>query len=284
MLTIVYNFPKALLWECDWIEYLFKDIPHKTVENLDHSLVFNNSIVVYPHFHRSNCDDYLKKLDSMNMRYGLIHLSDELQTPNLLPECQIVYLKSGFVLRNYFRESMADNVLHFPLGYISGFANISTIKDITKRTYCWTMISARWDENRQKMADALNIVPNGRLHIASEEGGSLSPGRMSRIYRDSIFIPCPAGNFTIDTFRVTEALEAGSIPLVEKNEYWIKSYGPDFPGIQVDSWDDAAILMIHLAADEDALRRHYEESQAWWVNRKNKTIESIKSLVLKTFN
>ena len=93
MLTIIYNFPKKLLWEADWIEYLFNDIPHKTVENIDHSMIVDNCVIIYPHFHRNYCDSYIKKLDALNISYGLIHLSDELQTPTLLPECQLIYEK-----------------------------------------------------------------------------------------------------------------------------------------------------------------------------------------------
>ena len=36
----------------------------------------------------------------------------------------------------------------------------------------------------------------------------------------SIFVPCPRGNSSPDTFRLYEALEAGSIPIVERDEYW----------------------------------------------------------------
>lgn len=272
-LTIVWNRAKSVSWESTWIEYLFRNIPHTTIENLNHDQFIDNSVIVdslcWAPYHNS----YVKELAARNFKFGLIHLSDETTRDNIDS-----YKHCRFVLRNYFREQVADNVMHIPLGWNDGFTDATDNGPITSRKHVWSFVGERWDHNRNVMAAEMSRVPNGNLYVVHHTGPRLNPTEMGKLYRDSIFVPCPRGAISMDNFRVTEALEAGCIPIVEKSDYWFKMHGDDFPALQISDWNTAPDLISKYLISPMELETLRLRCSRWWHDKKDQLTSSVETL------
>lgn len=277
LLTIVWQRSRNSVWEDEWIEYLFKDIPHRTIENLDHSQYVNNSVVVDALCWAPYHNDYIREMTARKYRFGLVHLTDEdgISDTSSYGQCR-------FVLRNYYRPGLGDHVLQVPLGWNTGFTQHQENPPVTNRSYTWSMVAHRWDQNRNDMVQHMSNFPGGKLYVVGHHGPRLSVPEMSKIYRDSIFVVCPNGAITPDSFRITEALEAGCIPVVQKNDLWFKSYGSDFPAVQINQWNELPnVLVNHLIRPKEleALRQHCYQ---WWTDTKEKTVKNVTDLVLNS--
>lgn len=273
-LTIIWQRSRKSVWEDDWIEYLFQNIPHTTIENLDHSLLLNNCIIVDAICWAPYHNNYINQLKLKNFNFGLIHLTDETRADDISS-----YKDCKFVLRNYYRSNVPDHVLHFPLGWNTGFRDITENKPYENRHYLWSFVGERWDSNRSSMNHFMSTLPQGKIYIAKQHGPRLSVPDMSKIYRDSIFVPCPKGALSVDSFRVTEALEAGCIPIVEKSSYWRELHGDMFPAVQIDSWEMAPKVVEKIYNDKDILTSLGRKCQSWWEQTKSTLKGKIEDLV-----
>lgn len=273
-LTIVWQRARTSVWEDEWVEYLFKDIPHRTIENLDHTQFIDNSVIVdaicWAPYHNA----YINELASRGYNFGLVHLTDESTKDDISS-----YDKCKFVLRNYYRGSMPDHVMHVPLGWNTGFTDYIQDIPLMNKQHVWAFVGARWDQNRNEMASVMTSIPGGSLYVADHTGPRLAPAQMGRFYSDAIFVPCPSGALIIDSFRVTEALEAGCIPIVERSDYWFKMHGKDFPAIQIDSWQQAPSVISDLLNDISRLTALRILCHTWWSAHKYNITEKVNKLV-----
>ena len=273
-LTIVWNRARSASWESTWIEYLFRNIPHKTIENLDRSQFIDNSIIVesicWAPYHNQYCQD----LHDRGLKFGIIHLTDESTRDNIDS-----YQHAEFVLRNYYREGLSEKVLNIPLGYNDNFTDLTDNPSSRERKYLWSYVGERWDQNRNAMAGAMRTVPNGNLYVVHHTGPRMSVVDMSRMYRDSVFVPCPRGAISMDNFRVTEALEAGCIPIVERSDYWAKMHGPNPPLIQISNWQEAPAIIADLANDPARLEMVRLTCKQWWEERKLQLTDQVENLI-----
>lgn len=117
---------------------------------------------------------------------------------------------------------------------------------------------------RRELAETLERL-RGEAVLTDAFGSGLAyPEYLERMSRAKV-IPCPAGPFTPDTFRLYEALEAGCIPVVEetaKNRpdpgYWKMLLG-EVPFPVVTEWRDFPKLLERISWPADANRL-----SAWW--------------------
>jgi hypothetical protein len=273
-LTIVWNRARSASWESTWIEYLFRNIPHKTIENLDRSQFIDNSIIVESICWAPHHNQYCQDLHDRGLKFGIIHLTDESTRDNIDS-----YRHAKFVLRNYYREGLPEKVLNIPLGYNDNFTDLTNNLNSRERKYLWSYVGERWDQNRNVMAGAMRTVPNGNLYVVHHTGPRMSVVDMSRMYRDSVFVPCPRGAISMDNFRVTEALEAGCIPIVERSDYWAKMHGPNPPLIQIGNWQEVPNIIADLANDPARLEMVRLTCKQWWEERKLQLTDQIEDLV-----
>jgi hypothetical protein len=278
-LTIVWNRARSASWESTWIEYLFRNIPHRTIENLDHTQFIDNSIIVDSICWAPYHNQYCQEMHNRGYKFGIIHLTDESTRDNIDS-----YRNAEFVLRNYYREGMMSKVLHIPLGYNDNFTDLTDNPSARERKYLWSYVGERWDQNRNAMAAAMRTVPNGNLYVVHHTGPRMSVVEMSRMYRDSVFVPCPRGAISMDNFRVTEALEAGCIPIVERSDYWAKMHGPNPPFIQINNWQEVPEIIADLIKDPSRLEIIRLSCKQWWEDRKLQLTEQVEAIVASTMN
>jgi lipopolysaccharide biosynthesis glycosyltransferase len=149
-----------------------------------------------------------------------------------------------------------------------------------KYTWCFAgQVHAQGD--RSKMIDLLKKC-NGEyhLHVAEgwQSGNSLSTQEYKKILSDSIFVPCPRGNTSVDTFRLYEALEVGAIPIVEKSDYWSDMLG-EHPLIETASWNNISNDINLLLENTEWIIKHSKKVQSWWVKYKQQLKQDIANII-----
>ena len=85
---------------------------------------------------------------------------------------------------------------------------------------------------------------------------------MQKIYFDTNFAPCPAGFFHPESYRIYEALQCGTIPIVESvYNYFDKTY-PNNPFIKIKKWNEAKVIIDNWSHDKILHKR--KECVDWW--------------------
>ena len=134
---------------------------------------------------------------------------------------------------------------------------------------------------RAKMIDSLKKC-NGEHHLHVVEGwqsgNSLSTQQYKNVLSDSIFVPCPRGNTSVDTFRLYEALEVGAIPIVEKSDYWSNLLG-EHPLIETASWNNISNDINLLLENSQWIIEHSKKVESWWVEYKKQLKQNIAKIV-----
>jgi hypothetical protein len=278
MITLIWQCDYNTAWECDWLEYLFKDIPHNTIKDTTQTQYIDRSLIIFNA--TVNNDQYLNNLSAKGFQFGLIHLSDEWSkdsTDN--------YQLANVVMRNYYKD-LGSKVINFPLGCMKTFPYDLISKTINQRTYTWSFSGHIDKTTRPIMAENMLLVDNGQGYFkrcgenwGPFQGHALNPVELANMYNDSIFVPCPHGNESIDSFRVCEALQAGALPIVETSDYWSKLYGNDHPLIEVDDWKHAPGLIKVLMQDLLTLEQKRLFTHNWWVKYCNNLRGKLKNIL-----
>jgi len=182
-----------------------------------------------------------------------------------------------------YRPDVVGNVLQIPLGFSKGFNVTSPNLKSTERRLLWSFVGHRWDPTRQAMYEEMKNIGPGLCHVVGQTGERMSVHDMSNVYKDSIFVPAPRGWFTIDTYRVTEALEAGCIPIIEASDYWRQLYREEIPCIKICQWGDTQALRIvsSMASNADYLEGIRVQCSDWWTTIKQRTTDEVEELVEK---
>jgi len=96
---------------------------------------------------------------------------------------------------------------------------------------------------------------------------------MSEILSSTEFIPCPNGFFHPETYRVYEALECESIPIVENAFKYYDRLFPDNPFIKIDRWIEAKLIIQKW--NEEQIIKKRKECKIWWTDYKSKLQQEI---------
>ena len=135
---------------------------------------------------------------------------------------------------------------------------------------------------RAEMIDALKKTGGEyycNVNSAWQSEDSLSTQDYKKILEQSIFVPCPRGNSSPDTFRLYETIEAGSIPIVERDEYWNSLFGDDHPLIQVSDWNKAVNDIIALSEETEWQKEYSQKLASWWNAQKAALKQKIKTTI-----
>jgi len=263
MITIIWHSNRENSWEKDWVEYLFAQTPHQTINDYRQEIIIPNSVIVYNS--SVNINRYIERAHGTS--FGLIHLSDEWEADDVS-----IYSQAHVVFRNYYKD-LGPNVVNIPLGCMVGIPYDHIPIPIKDRSITWSFSGHVDKTTRPEMAKFMVNVPNGKYYFKKSDenwgafgGHKLNPIDLFKMYSQTIFVPCPRGNQSIDSLRVCEALEAGSIPIVERNDYWQKLYGPDNPLLQIDNWSIAPSIIHMLLKDLDRLEYQRKNTYNWWKN------------------
>lgn len=213
---------------------------------------------------------WVKFASDVGKQFTLLHTSDEWERDALdvyaLPGCK-------HVVRNYWRPGLPGNVLTIPLGYKKGMFGSERVST-AMQPYLWTFAG---DPNKSGRAAVLSTLTEAgpyKMHCTAgwKAANCLTVDEYRAFLQSGTFTPCMTGNWNVDCFRIWEALECGSVPIVfspTKNQpynYFNGLLGDGHPLIVVNAWEDAASIMMNLR--DAALQNYKQRLFTWWNNYK----------------
>jgi hypothetical protein len=128
------------------------------------------------------------------------------------------------------------------------------------------------NERRLDCTNELNKIKGGEILGTKGFGQGYEYSEYVDKMSRAKVIPCPGGPATPDTFRVYEALEIGSIPVLDQHagvgkfggDYWKMVLG-DHPLKTIDDWSEFPKVLKSELNNYDARQKEISE---WWVKFK----------------
>lgn len=152
-----------------------------------------------------------------------------------------------------------------------------TLKPLAERRLDWCYAGHAFSHaGRSQLAQILLKQSGGEVHVSGGFAQGLPQADYIRLLADSRIIPCPSGHFTPESFRLYEALEAGCLPVTDREpppsrphikSFWTDLLG-DVPWPMVGNWAELPDLLAKYKADPIALQRDANKAGAWWARYK----------------
>ena len=223
-------------------------------------------------------------------RYGIILRGDEglsnymgyISSPNCI-----------FIIRSYFNpiayQAAKFSKSHYKLLHIRGYCydnyydickkNLRQEKDIP-----WFFSGLMFKSGRIDMVNAFFKFPGGK-YLSTEQGflkdeektTALKSEEYFKYMNRSFFVPCPMGWVNIDTQRIYETLDAGSIPVVTYNlsgqsidpNYWSHIFNEkEIPCVIGTNWDEA-VEKCKAIMSSNRYEQLNQKFQTFWANRQS---------------
>jgi len=199
----------------------------------------------------SKAYEYIHELIKSGNKFGVVLLSDEtLEEP-------MFYLKEPnclFAARNYFSPKYYQNpkVFTFPLGYRHCFEHfVKETKKASDRRLTWSFAGSL-KADRNTAINCFTKLKPYQLNVCElfNDPKQLTTKEYAQVLADSVFAIAPQGGYNLDSFRIYEALEASTIPVVMNStpyfkvtsSYWhlIFQGETELPFVRADNWEEAA--------------------------------------------
>jgi len=262
--------------EFGWLKDMFGGHVGMTVERMDAGQTPSDEPIVFvqrPWVDKTALE--LARWSSAGAKFYVLHLSDEYSADRIdfygLPGCL-------GVVRNYIRADLGafgNKVLVIPLGphwsIPGGVPHTHTPKP-PFRELAWSFIGTGWKGRREKLRALMGIGEEHRCVFMDEWNSPKMLGREETlaVLLNSWMVPCPGGQ-NPETFRVYEALEAGAVPIVVKeegNDAWLAFLGKYIPLMVAGSWEHAAQIVHTLRAKPEVYEQFRAHVLAKWMESK----------------
>lgn len=241
-------------------------------------LIFNHSI---------DYESLLVRYEVAQYPFGVIHLSDETLGDTMY---YLTYKMCMFAFRNYYHPtfSMHPKVTTFGLGWKQGTPqNVATSEK--SRYYHWCFAGNIHTADRiQAIMPFASLFPY-QLHTT--HGSFADPNGLPfteyiQTMCNSKFAICPVGQGNIESFRLYEALECGTVPVVLEGtsvqpDYW-KSLFPEcesVPWITASTWHECVDIVRHVLQDQSSYKQVQKECQEFWNLIKQKWSQDLQNIV-----
>jgi len=158
----------------------------------------------------------------------------------------------------------------FPVGYTPHTRNIAKHDD--EPPYQWMFAGQVTNERRREAAAAMAKLDDGFLFTTAGFTQGLDRDTYTMELSSSRFAPCPSGPVIADCFRIWEALQVGSIPIVDQvlpdgdpSEYAIEV--STVPFTAMSQWGSVGGEIDAMDTEWLQWSNYY---QAWWCNYKHR--------------
>jgi hypothetical protein len=259
--------------ESEFIQEILGPYISEYVTDGKHELVLDNSILLDA-FSNTRGPAYYARFRGKNA--FLVHFLDE----NYEGGYEEIYENFRGVFRCFWSDVFnPQRIMKMPLGYNNGLdLGRKNLVPASQRKYVWSFLGGVNKSSRPDMArELIKVVPN--FFFATDDvPGFIVHNKLDGMRRkfphaeyaefmfESSFSPCPMGNANLECYRVYEALESGSIPIVEKRptlDYFYDLLG-DHPIPTVSSWAEARRRIAELLASPQQLDALQQRCIAWW--------------------
>eukprot|EP00041_Stephanoeca_diplocostata_P025640 m.676433 g.676433 ORF g.676433 m.676433 type:complete len:592 (+) comp22790_c1_seq10:127-1902(+) len=201
--------------------------------------------------------------------------------------------------RQYFHYrqvgAFGDRVRFFPLGSRYEFPDIREDKIVlaSSRKYIYNLMVSETDPSRKQARDVLDAdirIPRNQryIHVSEHWHSSANnpdyvhPRDYQAIMLQSAFTICPKGH-SYEQFRFYEAIESGSIPVIETGAGAAKKHLPpqffESPMVFVDSWTQASQVMLALWQNRTALCFRQQRLRKWFAGYMRNLVHDIEGVL-----
>lgn len=302
-----------ITWECDWLIEILPSF--NQIFDYKCEIIKNNSIIISSGDPNINLE-YFKKYEDNHCNFILVHLSNQYYLHNTLlydfKFCKLV------IRTQYTPDFNNHKVIFIPLGYKKQFWKNSNsdihILQSLERKYTWAfigqvkhqipnikylkilpdfMLELQNNQRRRFIIEYFKLIDSNHfLHITEnfESNDCLSIDKYRNVLFNTLFIPCPMGNYNIDSFRLYESLECGCIPLVPKKtlfqnyDYYDMLFGVKTPFVKIEYWKNVENVINDLLKDKEKLEKLRLTIYNWWKNYKLSLKLFIKNKITTSFN
>jgi hypothetical protein len=202
-----------------------------------------------------------------------------------------------FNFKNYgYKYLNSPKIFQFPLGYVKNFlngeySNNIKIKKIKDRKYNASFVG-EIKQDRKEMCDKFNKILNKTYIVNTKTTWSsvnklkIQPSELHKIYNDSIFVISGRGNYSLDCFRIYEAIVSGAIPVTVGTKEDIENtffYENDqMPILYFNNWDEAAIYCKNAIYNEKLENlQNLQDTLISWYRRQ---ISKVQKKLLEILN
>jgi hypothetical protein len=219
--------------------------------------------------------EYIRRFPEPRVLY---HMSDE-----FIKVGRELYEYCNLVIRNgSINDSIADEsrCIQLPLGYVTGLGNHSQwLRPSSERKSTFAFLGS---QKHERMTDML--VAFGRLKdpniVRTTNSFAAATRRFDRatvtIYRNTIFVPNPKGNWNPECNRLYDCLEWGCIPLTKRYDdsdyhrtYFDRLLGRN-PLPMFETWTEAVDFAEDLLREPGKLDLLQQELMNWWRDLKRR--------------
>jgi len=216
----------------------------------------------------------------------------------LYDESSLEYLDNHLTLSKYcklflkqykhYYHNFPENVVQIPLGYLNNFnVDLNNIKPVKERKYFWGWSGNLKNDRSEMLNNFLNYVWKGVVY----SNLSLNVFETSQLYKECIFVPCGRGNFTLDCWRIYEAIVSGSIPVIVGSDEEVKNtfdYSEFPPFIHDETWYGASqkcvkLLDNYIKGDLEELQHIQNNLLTWWNNVMNSVSMKVYHVLINDF-
>tara|TARA_B100000029_G_scaffold36198_1_gene34067 strand:+ start:943 stop:1833 length:891 start_codon:yes stop_codon:yes gene_type:complete len=254
-----------------WIYEILKEIKYEIIES-EINLEKNDTLIIIDSSVEKK-NEFYSKLKLICSKIFLFHLGDEFGSHNLLS----IYDNCDFIWRPFCSNKYFENekVKCIPIGYKSGVTNKK--KNIKK--YKWAFTGTPHKSSRHDLLYQFSNIEPFFCHKTQKfNKKTISVEEMSEILSSTEFMPCPNGFFHPETYRLYEALECESIPIVENAYNYYDRLFPNNPFIKINKWADAIPVLKDW--NKNQINKKREECKTWWKNYKNNLQKFIKETII----
>jgi hypothetical protein len=265
--TLIYHMGDSnnSIYEHEWLTEIVGKYTLKSLENLD-IMVEDGSWFLVQRPHLDTFTKYFESLQEKGIKFKVLHLSDEFFADNI---SFYQFSNCKAVIRNYYRPDVPQlsHVKTVPLGFHYKGSNIKTFEN---RDLVWSFHGTNWF-NRSDITDKLSHIKPNNCHFTEDWASpnmSVENDYLGAL-KNSKFCPILRGN-NVETFRLYECLECGTIPLYVRNEgddlFW-SSIRDKLNLYELSDWDNAIEFIKKMLDNPLEAEKYrcsiYEKWQNW---------------------
>ncbi len=277
------------IYETEWLSSVFpKPIEWTCLNTLGDLAKSDNPTLLIQHIPGRSLAEFMTIFDvlnSANVKINVLHLSDEFGNDDIR-----FYEKASVkaVIRNYWRPDLkqyGEKVCVIPLGYANGRGNTHPVSSFVERKNIWGFAGSADRNGRVEALAKLRAITPYAEYTKGEwsQPNMLDAKEYCEMLRNAKFTPCFRGSRALESYRLYEAMENGTIPVYVPGESVntedeLKELYPVHPFVGIPTWDHAAQIFPILAQQTEVMEKHRQVICDWWAAKKAETKQKIAAL------
>jgi GR25 family glycosyltransferase involved in LPS biosynthesis len=264
------------IYEHSWTADVFSEYTLKSVKNIN-EFIENGAWFLVQRPYLDIFNTYFKNLP-LDCNFKVLHLSDEFGRDNIdfynLPNCK-------GIIRNYLRldTPLLPHIIMVPLGYHHKGTNAKTFSD---RKLVWSFHGNSWFDRKSQLENLYSIAPHNCFFIDEWNAPNMTKqDQYISTLANSKFCPILRGN-NIETFRLYEALEVGTIPIYVRqlgdDAYWL-ILSSKLELISIETWDKAKNIIQYFLDNPDAAEKYRVKLYTNWIQWKTDIKSVCKNII-----